>query len=625
MDVSSDNSPYAKYRTLPLRNVKITDGFWLRQQMTNRAVTLQDGYEKLERAGNFANLRHAAGWSDEPYRGPVFMDEDLYKWLEAVSHEIQNTGDPALVKLADETVALLAAAQQPDGYLNSYFQVVAPNKRWTDLDHGHEMYCAGHLIQAAVAHHRATGSTSLLDIAVRFADYIAGIFGPDGRHDTCGHPQIEMALVELYRETGAGRYLKLAQFLVDQRGRGKMAGLGPYGPEYHQDRVPVREAQHVEGHAVRQLYLGAGVTDLYLETGEQSLLDAMLRLSRDAVSRKMYLTGGYGSRFEGESFGDPYELPSDRCYCETCAAIGAMLWYWRLLLSTGDARFADHLERTLYNGFLSGIARDGQHYFYMNPLQSRAGTERPDWHSVACCPPNIMRQVATVGQYIATQDDDGVQIHLYMGARLQVGSAQGTRVMRLETDYPWDGRVRLTVEETDNTPWQLSLRLPGWCSAPKLSVNGKAVEPLRPGSYASVDRGWAVGDVVELDLTMAPTWVRPHPRVDAVRSSVAITRGPLVYCFEATDQPQGVDLQDVRADTARPLQESWQQPLLDGVVVVEAQGLVEDAGDWGDHLFRPLDGTAEKSAALTLRAIPYFAWANRGPAAMRVWVPRAER
>lgn len=625
MDVSTCNSPHARYRALPLQNIEVADGFWSRLQTLNRAVTIPDGYEKLERAGNFANLRRAAGWSDEPYRGPVFMDEDVYKWLEAVSQEIRRTGDAELVKLAAETIALLAAAQQEDGYLNSYYQVAEPGRRWTDLDHGHEMYCAGHLIQAAVAHHRATGSSALLDIARRMADHIAGTFGPGRREGTDGHPEIEMALVELYRETGEARYLKLAEFLVNQRGKGRMVGLGPYGPEYHQDRVPVREAQQVEGHAVRQVYLGAGVTDIYMETGEQALLDAMLRLAHDATTHKMYITGGYGSRFEGESFGDPYELPSDRCYCETCAAIGAMLWYWRLLLAGGDGRFADHIERTLYNGFLSGLAQDGQHYFYINALQSRIGAERPGWHSVACCPPNIVRQIATVGHYIATQDDSGVQIHQYISSTLRAGSERDARTLRLETDYPWRGLVRLTVEETGATPWELSLRIPGWCHDTRLSVNGEAVEPVRPGTYTSIERVWSPGDVVELELAITPAWVQPHPRVDAVRSSVAITRGPLVYCLEETDHPGGIDLQDVRADVSVPLTERWQEDLLGGVMLVEAQGLVEDAAAWGDDLYRPLGADSASRTSLTLKAIPYYAWANRGPAGMRVWVPRAER
>ncbi|MFL5734811.1 MAG: glycoside hydrolase family 127 protein, partial [Chloroflexia bacterium] len=474
MDVSTRTTPHATLWSLPPRNVRVTGGFWKHQQATNRGITLRDGYQKLEQAGNFGNLRRAAGQSDEQYQGPVFMDEDVYKWLEAVSDEIGNAPDPELAEMADSTIALLTAAQQDDGYLDSYYQVVAPDQKWSDLDHGHEMYCAGHLIQAAIAHHRATGSNALLRIAVRLADHIDSIFGPGRRDGTCGHPEIEMALVELYRETGEERYLRLARALVDRRGRNKMVGLDSYGPEYHQDRVPVREAQQVEGHAVRQLYLTSGVTDIYMETGERALLDAMNRLWHDATAHKMYVTGGFGSRFEGESFGDPYELPSDRCYCETCAAVGSLIWNWRMLLATGEVRFADELERVLYNGFLSGRALDARHYFYMNPLESREGEERPAWHRVACCPPNIMRLVATVGHYLATTTERGVQVHQYMSARVRAGSESQRRTVGLETDYPWNGRVRVTVEETGDEPWELSLRIPAWVAGaePQLTVNG---------------------------------------------------------------------------------------------------------------------------------------------------------
>jgi DUF1680 family protein len=625
LDVSTTNSPYSKFRALPLHNVKITGGFWGNLQGINRRVTLLDGYKKLEQAGNFENLRHAAGLSDTPYQGPVFMDEDVYKWLEAVSHEIENSADPELVELAGRTIELLSAAQQPDGYLDSYYQVVALDKRWTDLDHGHEMYCAGHLIQAAVAHHRATGSDSLLNIARRFADHINSIFGPRRREGTCGHPEIEMALVELYRQTGAQHYLELAQCLVDRRGRNKMAGFDGYGPGYHQDRVPVREAQVVEGHAVRQLYLLAGVTDIYLETGEKALLDAALRLWDDAFTRKMYITGGFGSRYEGESFGEPYELPSDRCYCETCAAVGSAMWNWRMLLATGEARFADELERVLYNGFLSGYAHDGQHYFYVNPLESREGAERPAWHRVACCPPNIMRQVAAVGHYVATHDESGVQVHQYISSIVRTGPEGEPRTLSLETDYPWDGRVGLTIDETDSEPWQLSLRVPGWCLQPRLSVNGLDVGPVQSGSYARVKRTWAPGDVVELFLPIEPEWVRPNPRVDAVRGSVALVRGPLVYCLEEIDQERGVSLLDVWADTASELKESWEGELLGGMMVVQARGQVELSATWDGRLYETVDGDTTSNASLMLTAIPYYAWANRGKAGMRVWIPRAER
>jgi DUF1680 family protein len=305
-----------------------------------------------------------------------------------------------------------------------------------------------------------------------------------------------------------------------------------------------------------------------------------------------------------------------------------MMWNWRLLLATGEPRFADELERTLYNGFLSALARDGRHYFYMNPLQSRDGAERPAWHRVACCPPNIMRQIAAVGHYLATRDDGGVQIHQYMDATVRAGSEHNPRTLRLETDYPWDGRVKITVAETGGDSWRLSLRVPAWCeeAGARLSVNGQPTGPVRPASYAEIDRAWSPGDVVELDLPITPRWIYPNPRIDAIRGTAAIARGPLVYCLEETDQPEGTNLLDVRVDTSAPLRASRHNDLLGGVVAVEAQGSAADAEPWGDRLYAysPSDGgpPPTSGAALTLTAIPYYAWANRGKAAMRVWIPR---
>jgi DUF1680 family protein len=623
MHVSTTISPYARWHTLPLGSISLTEGFWSRKQAVNRQVSLCHGYEQLERAGNFNNLRLAAGFGEGEHQGPVFMDSDVYKWLEALAYDLANVRDPEVKRMADETIDLLVAAQQDDGYLNSYFQVVHPERRWTDLDHDHELYCAGHLFEAAVAMHRATGDKRLLEVACRFADYIDSIFGPGKREEADGHPEIELALVELYRETGERRYLDLASFFINQRGRGRMGGYGYFGPEYHQDRVPVRQATVVEGHAVRQLYLTAGVTDVYLETGEQALFDALTRLWYDMTTRKMHLTGGFGARFVGESFGEAYELPSDRCYCETCAAIASMMWNWRMLLVTGEARYADVLERSLYNGFLSGVSLDGRRYFYVNPLQSRGGIERPEWHGCACCPPNVMRQIAVVGHYLATVDETGLQVHQYASARIEAELGTGQVVLRTETEYPWDGRVKVTIEETGGATWQLALRVPDWCEGASLQVNGLAVEQLtHRGTYAAVERAWQVGDVVELNLPMVPRLTAPNPRVDATRGSLAIERGPLVYCLEQIDQEPNLNLLDVCIAPEASLQATWREDLLGGVVAIEAPGAVVDIGAWQDELYRPAPTENLPQREVALTAVPYYAWANRGPGAMRVWIPQ---
>jgi len=623
MHVSTKTSSHARWQALPLKHISVSDGFWAQRQATNRNVSIRHGYRKLEEFGNFHNLRLAAHLTEGDYRGPVFMDSDVYKWLEAVGYALADAPDAELEAMAGQAIDLLAAAQAEDGYLNSYWQAVKPDERWMDLDHGHELYAAGHLFEAAVAFHRATGDARLLRIARRFADCIASTFGPGRRAGTPGHPEIELALVELYRETGERRYLDLAGFFVDQRGQARLRGYGRYGPEYHQDHIPVREATEVVGHAVRQLYLTAGVTDLYLETGEGALLAAMERLWADMATRKTHLTAGFGARFTGESFGDAYELPSDRCYCETCASIAGMMWNWRMLLATGAARYADLLERSLYNGFLSGVSLDGTRYFYVNPLQSQGGIERPEWYGCACCPPNVMRQIALVGHYAASVDGGGIQVHQYMPLVIDAEMPDGPRaVLRVETDYPWRGQVKVTVEQADGSLWALSLRVPGWCQGARLQVNGEVsgTTPV-PGSYIAVERNWRAGDGVELDLPLEPRLTQAHPRVDAIRCSLAIERGPLVYCLEEADQEAGVNLLDVRLNPTAPLREAWRGDLLGGVMTIETRGTVVNTDDWKGHLYHPATRGELPQRETTLTAVPYYAWANRGAGAMRVWIP----
>jgi DUF1680 family protein len=574
-------SPHSVWRTLPFAAAQITDGFWARQRQTNRQVSLRHGYAMLERAGNLPNLRLAAGQAAGAYTGRNFSDETVYKWLEALAWELGNEPDTNLQHMADEVIALVAAAQQPDGYLNSYYTVVEPDQRWFDLDYGHELYCAGHLFQAAIAFQRALGDTRLLDVARRLADHIDTVFGSHKRQGACGHPEVEMALVELYRCTQERRYLRLAQFFIDQRGQRKMRGFRANGPEYHQDHIPVREVQAAAGHAVRQMYLATGVSDVCLETGEPALVEAMRRLWDDIASKKLFITGGLGARFDGEAFGEPYELPADQCYCETCAAIGSLMWNWRLLLSSGQSRYADLIERTLYNGILSSPGVDGQHYFYVNllmmrnsgqmrmsstPLDSRSYVVRPDWHYVACCPPNVMRLLASLNHYLATCDSDGMQIHQFASAVIAAELDAGDIVaLRMATDYPWSGIVQITVTESSREEWTLGLRIPAWCKGYRLTIDEAPVEqPVTLDGYLAMTRTWRVGTTVVLDLQMEPELVAPNPRIDSVRGCLAIQRGPLVYCLEGHDQPAGANLLDIRIDPNQPLRADWSSALLMG-------------------------------------------------------------
>ncbi len=445
-----------------------------------------------------------------------------------------------------------------------------------------------------------------------------------------------MALVELSRLTGEERYLHLAQFFVDQRGKKKMRGLGANGPEYHQDHVAVREAKEVAGHAVRQMYLAAAVADLYMESGEQALLETSRRLWEDMTRGKMYITGGVGSRYDGELFGERYELPPDQCYCETCAAIGNFFWNWRMLLITGESRYADLMERLLYNGILSSPGLDGASFFYVNPLMLRNGqyvrlsanppeehktSGRPEWHYVACCPSNTMRLRASLSNYFVTHDETGVQIHQYTNMEI---SSKGSG-LTIETDYPWDGRVKIAITESGDLPWALSLRVPSWCQSFDPKINGQNINGNLQKGYVMIERTWKTGDVVEIDFPMTAFLVESDPRVDSVRGCVALQRGPIVYCLEEKDQEPGVNILDVKIDSSGALTSQWQGELLGGIVTLEAIGYLMDKSDWPNNgLYRPLglgSGNQTSDRKVKLTAIPYYVWGNRGLKSMRVWIP----
>jgi DUF1680 family protein len=618
--VAPTASARVRLRPLDPTGVRILGGLLGDRQRVNREVTILRGAEELERAGTLENLRLAAGRATGSRQGMVFSDSDVYKWLEAIAWEVGREPSAELEGLARETIELVAAAQEPDGYLSSYGQVFDPSWRFTDLEMGHELYCAGHLMQAGVAFVRATGDVSLLTVARRFADLIDEVFGDGGRAETDGHPEVEAALVELYRQTGERRYLRLADTLTGRRGFGLFAG-GRFDPRYYQDVEPVRDARSIVGHAVRALYLAAGVTDLYAETGDDALLASMLRQWDDLASTKTYLTGGVGSRHYDEAIGDSYELPPDRAYCETCAAIASIMWNWRLLLVTGESRFADLLERTLYNGFLAGLSLDGGSFFYSNPLQSRNGERRHRWNPVACCPPNIMRLLASLHHYLATTGDGGVQLHQYALSTIRaVVPGAGPVELAVETGYPWSGSVTVEVVACGDAEWTLSLRVPAWARG--AAVDGR---PVAPG-YAELTRRWRPGDRVVLELDVSPRLTAPNPRIDAVRGCLALERGPVVYCFEAADLPAGADLAEVALQTDTALGDSGPLEPLGGVPGVSVEGVVRDLDEWRqveyvDVRELPRDGAATPAPLL---AVPYFAWANRGDGGMRVWLPRSD-
>lgn len=607
-------SARTRLRPLSATDVTIGDGFWGERLRTNRDVTLRHGYEQLRAGGALHNLELAAGaggsyrtFNDTFGFAFPFLDTDVYKWLEAVGWELGRRPDPDLLAMADAAIAIVAAAQRSDGYINSFVQVVGDDEPYRDLAWGHEMYCVGHLIQAGVAWQRALGDDRLLRIATAAADHLDRTLGPGGRDGIDGHPEIEMALVELSRVTGEGRYLDLAARFVALRGHG-LLGTARFGPAYWQDHLPVREAPVVAGHAVRQLYLDAGAVDVAVELGDAGLLDAVIRRWDDMVATRSYLTGAVGSRHRDEAFGDPFELPPDEAYAETCAAIASVMLAWRLLLATGEPRFADLIERTIHNGVLSGLSRDGTHFFYVNPLQRRSrrtpsaadddGARRP-WYPCACCPPNLMRTLSSWEQYLATSDGAGVQLHQYTTSTIAAPIDAGRVGLSVATSYPWDGRVEIAIDETPDADWTLSLRVPAWCHGATLRGPDGASSDLDAGQgTVELHRRWHAGERVVIMFEMPARITLPDPRVEATRGCVAIERGPLVYAIESADLPVEIELEAVAVDPSGPLAEHGRTD-----VWPDAVGVIADGG--------PYD----------LRAIPYFAWANRELGAMRVWIP----
>lgn len=605
-------------------------GFLGDWQVLNRAATIPHVVERLESSGVMDNFRRLVGRSDAPYRGFNFADSDLHKTLEAIAWEAgRRPDDQPWEQFCADAVELLAAAQREDGYLDSHVQG-AGTLPFDDLRWGHELYVLGHLIQAAVARTRTTGSTDLLDVACRFADHVVTRFGAGGADGCCGHPEVETALVELARLTGEASYLELAQRQIDLRGSG-LLGQGPFPPAYHQDHEAVRAAIEATGHAVRLVYLAAGMADVAAETGERALTDALARLWDSAEQTKTYVTGGLGSRHKDESLGDAFELPPDRAYAETCAAIGSVHWAWRMLLRTGESRYADAMERALYNAVAASTSLDGRAFFYSNPLQMRTGHDgaseyspsaRLPWFECACCPPNLARLVSSLHAYVATSTDHGVQVHLYGDADV---SLPGGGTIAIRTAYPWDGRVVLDAGERGLTV-NLSLRIPAWSDGARLTVDGSPHPVVTRDGYVTVAASPEVPlHLVELVLPMPVVAVRAHPRVDAVRGCAALLRGPVVFCLEQADLPADVVLEDVALVAGSALRTGPGDPAAGIELTVEADGVhvAAETAPWVTTGTPTMVQVPAAARRLTLRAVPYHRWANRGEGAMRVWIPVA--
>lgn len=621
--VDTARSPHARLRPVPLGHVSLEDDFWAPRRRRNREVTLPSQYRRCEETGRIDNFRRAAGKIGGAFQGRYYNDSDVYKWLEACAYALATGPDAELERLSGLVIGEVAAAQEPDGYLNTHFTGPRAGERWTNLRDLHELYCAGHLIQAAVADRRCTGREVLLGVALRLADHVCETFGPGAREGTCGHQEIEMALVELarlVRDDGprAARYLRQAELFIERRGRTPPV-IG--GSAYHQDHAPFAALEGPVGHAVRMLYYCCGAADVTAETGNPAYAAALERLWTRMTERRLYVTGGAGARYEGEAFGADWELPNDRAYAESCAAIASVMWNWRMLQATAEARFADLMETTLYNAVLPSLSLAGEEYFYQNPLVDAGSHRRQPWFECACCPPNIARLLASLPGYFYSTDAEGAWVHLYAAGTARLAVPGGAVSLTVETRYPWDGGVDLRLEPDAPGVFSLRLRVPAWAAGARAAVNGQPL-PAEPGAYLAVRREWRSGDRVRLDLPLPPRRVRCHPRVAANLGRVALLRGPLVYCIEAADL-DGADPADLVLPAEAPLQAAWEPGLLGGVTVLRGAARLEPAGPaWEGRLYGEGE-PRQPGRAVELQAVPYFAWANREPGGMAVWLREA--
>ena len=608
--VDTSRSAFARLRPVALSSVTLADDFWAPRRRLLREVILPEQYRLLEETGRLGNFRRAAGRQLGPFQGYYFNDSDVYKWLEAVGWALAGGPDEALEDMARAVVDLIDVAQQPDGYLDTYFALERAGERWTNLRDLHELYCAGHLLQAAVAWRRTQDDSRLMGIAHRLADHICATFG--ARAAVPGHPEVEMALVEFARTTGGIRYRAQAMQFLDARGHGHIGGR-----DYHLDHRPFRELERLAGHAVRALYLCAGAADLYAETGEPALRAALERLWEHMTQYQLYIGGGLGARHDGESFGADYQLPNERAYAETCAAIASVMWNWRMLALDGDARYADLLESTLYNAVLPGISLDGRSYFYENPLAAPPEHRRQPWFPCACCPPNVARTLAALPGYVYNTSTEGLWVHLYATGAVETALPNGRPIaLAQQSDYPWDGTI--SIEARTAGDYTLFLRVPAWCAqGAALDVNGRPWSGSAvPGTYAALRRNWQPGDVVTLRLPMPVRQVVAHPHVMENAGRVALLRGPLLYCVEGVDHP-GVDLRDLALVAGA----EYAAGLLGGVLAVRGPARVLPPGaGWAGQLYRPAGAEAGPAQDTALTAVPYYAWANRAPGAMQVWL-----
>jgi len=615
-------SPLARLHPVPVRAVQFQPGFWKTRQDVTIERSIPTLLELLEQNGIIDNFRRLARPDRQPpRRGPLYTDSDLYKWMEAAAWSLQVRPDAKLEATLDQLTDTILAAQEPSGYLNTWFVEERAPLRWQQQVTGHELYCLGHLLQAGIAYYRSTGKRKLLDGGIRFVEHLIRDFGPAPKLPLLtGHPELELALAELYRTTGDRRYLDLAAYLFSGVERERLK-LRDRDLVYIFSGKPFTERTQLEGHAVRALYASTGAADYVLETGNEAFRATILRLWEDLALRKMYVTGGVGSRAAGETFGDPYELPNQQAYTESCAAIAGMLFNQRLLHLGGEAKYADLMERALYNGICSGMSSSGTLYCYRNPLAAPASDRiRNPWYATTCCPPNLQRTFAALGAYFFSTSKDGVWVHFYDNATLDWKLESGAPLrLSIKTQMPWQGEAEITVSPQQQEEFTLFLRIPSWSLATRAEVNGETFRgPIRPNEYLAWKRAWRPGDRVRLVFDMTPRRVFANPRVGEDYGKAALQRGPFVYCLEALDNP-GISVFDAVLDGAAPIETAPPAGAPAGAVLLRAAGFAYTPSLDQRPLYGFQPTVPEQRVRLTF--IPYYAFHDRGPSDYTVWLP----
>ncbi len=630
--VAQSQESLQKLYPVDFSQVSITDPFWKGRMQTVATATLDACILYTEnKTGRIRNFEKAATRSGK-HEGIYYDDSDVYKAIEAMAYSLKSHPNPAIEAKADEWIAKIAAAQLPDGYLNTYYELTGLDKRWTDMEK-HEDYCAGHLIEAAIAYDQTTGKRQLLDVATRFANHIDSIFRQQNRPWVSGHQEIELALMRLYHHTSQRRYLELAQWFLEQRGHGYGKGViwdQWKDPDYCQDGVPVKDQRNITGHAVRAMYMYTGAADVAAVTNDAGYVKAMNSIWEDVVFRNMYITGGIGAQGKNEGFGLDYDLPNESAYCETCASVGMVFWNQRMNMLSGESKYIDVLEKSLFNGALDGLSLTGDRFFYGNPLASTGQHHRREWFGTACCPSNIARLVASLGNYVYSRSANALWVNLYIGSQVRVPVEKQAFAVSLQTSYPWKGLSTLTVTEAPKRSYELRLRIPGWLSTPapgglysyasgqdatmQVLVNGKAADYKTDGGYAVLDRKWKKGDVVEIVTPMEVRLVESRSELKQNNDRVALQYGPLVYCVEGADNGKLAWNFIVPASTAFTV--NYEPTLLGGVNTISFTAKGAGASP---------DGQSLTTVPRAVKAIPYFAWNNRGAGEMQVWLPTAFR